>query len=255
MADTDNSIQQNLSRMSLSRRRLLGVGTAGLFAALPVAAAASGPTNLVSSLIFGSVAATPLSIGYVPHTFNGTAGEAGSPQVISLAERLRKGDAALARDGARLRVLGFYPDDDPSILATVDSLALDLHFQPFHDASFNIWSFKNGATPRVSSPLVANVPLTAGTGLQLALTYLPTGGLPMTLPLQFAIGRDTGVPKLQKGVYVLVLPSPVVARPNLRNYRLLTANDDNISALRLVRYNSVTGATPSRNPYILLSIS
>jgi len=265
MADTDNTNQSNLPRATLSRRRLIGLGAAGLLSALPVAAAAAGRNSLGSALALrpsGAPAAMPLSIGYASHVAaghncHGGAGEvASATQSVTLAQHLRQGDAALADTGATMRVLGLYPQDDPSALASVQSLALDVYYAPYHDASFTAWSFVNGSTPRVSAPFAFNVPLAASTGLQFGLSYLQAGATsPLDMRLRFSLGGEHNVAKLQKGTYILALPNANAALPDWRNHRLLISNPTYNSGLTLVRSDALSRTAPASNPYILLAIS
>ena len=115
------------------------------------------------------------------------------------ADQLTAGDSSFARTGVRLRIHGLY-GKAPAALEALPSLAVDLHFRPFHDTVVHAWRFESGDQPCPCPPTALAVPVTEAEGLNLSFTL--GDGADMAPATRFSLGREGGSAKLRRGVYL-----------------------------------------------------
>jgi hypothetical protein len=161
----------------MNRRHFLGLGLG--VALVPVAAH--------STVLRGDSGDDDrLSFGYVP-------AEGGQ---LTAASRLRAGDESLVASGARLRVVDYVQPTGAG------SLAMDVRFQPFHDATFRAWQSRTGPGGG-SNPIGLHVPIDPKTGLQFAVVR--NESLPEQETSEARLRLRGDGPKLRSGYYVVAL--------------------------------------------------
>ncbi|MEX0781294.1 MAG: hypothetical protein WD557_01500 [Dehalococcoidia bacterium] len=164
----------------MNRRHLLGLGLGA--ALVPVAAR--------SPLIGGGAAAPEsLSFGYAP-------AEGGA---LVHANRLREGDRSLSSSGVQLRVIDFVQPPG----ASGASLAMDVRFEPFHEATFRAWQSRDGLSAG-SSPVGLRVPIDRKAGLRFILVRGESSPAAETIEGRLIPGSGAG-PKLRPGYYAVAL--------------------------------------------------
>lgn len=151
-------------------------------------------------------------------------GETEGGAVVVPARSLILGDQQMATETVRLRIQGLYP----RLPAKTDVVAADLDvlFPPPDPASnrparFQAWSFKSRPVPSASPPVAFPVPLGTDGRLLLVLTVTTRQGAALVTRryrTRFTADWEDGVPKLQRGIYLLgfapvwekevLLPSP-----------------------------------------------
>ncbi len=234
---------------SLSRRKLLLLGTTGVLSVallrsgnvLQRAEASAQPRHALGT-------AAPLSVGFSPAGLDHT--------LVIDAGRLESGDTRLVGEGARFKILGLYPANDPAAHASLDWLTIDISYAPYHDTPFMAWSFRNGPVPRSSSPFTVTVPVEESAGLNLLVSYRLAGAVaPVESTIRFAAGRESGTPKLAEGVYLIALPDAHQALPDWQQYELLPESLDG-DCDRLCLYERLQAEyVPVQRPYVAVSIS
>jgi hypothetical protein len=131
--------------------------------------------------------------------------------VVVPARSLILGDQRMATETVQLRLHGLYP----RLPAKTEVVAADLDvlFPPPDPASnkpawYFAWSFKRTPVPAASPPVAFPVPLGVDGRLQLVLTVgTQQGGTVVTrrYRARFTVDWEEGLPKLQRGVYLLGL--------------------------------------------------
>jgi hypothetical protein len=136
-------------------------------------------------------------------------GEAEGGAVVVPARSLILGDQQMATETVKLRLQGLYP----RLPAKTDvvSADLDVLFPPPDPASnkparFLAWSFKSRPVPSASPPVAFPVPLGVDGRLLLVLTVVTRKGGALATRhyrARFTVDWEAGVPKLQRGIYLL----------------------------------------------------
>ncbi len=148
-----------------------------------------------------------------PVLAQGARWEDGSSLRIMPAAELFQGDTELIGRPLRLRIDGLYP---PAALVQKRwkelplSIDLDLLF-PSPDPAFSkeplrfqAWSFRRKAGWNPSPPIRFNFPLDWQVLPVIEMRIVPAGGAaPVTLRTGFTFDDEPGVPRLQRGVYLL----------------------------------------------------
>lgn len=214
------------SALEFNRRSFLGLTATGL-------AAAAWPSFAFGQDLRGDV---PLSLGYLAGSdeladlrravWRRKSPQPGQPapavpmpEVVP-ATSLLLGDQQLAGESVRVRIAGMYPRPPrmrdgllSSADLTVDFTGLDPvapEPRPFYAWSMNLGPAGHNA---VSPPLRFTVPLGVDGGLRMFLRVTPARGLGLkadggyTAATEFTVDAQPGLPRLQRGHYLLgVLP-------------------------------------------------
>jgi hypothetical protein len=212
------------ARWAISRRSLLKLGSTGTLAALALKLGSEGRPLLWPWQDMTAVHQVRASVGYwrgsgalaKPATIGFTSRVEDEPDTelpitgpLISARQILRGDPELAEDGARLTLLGMSPPDDSlDAYPELASWAIDVEFQPNHEAPFHAWRFDNGSVPSISSPSSFTVPLNVTRALEMTLSVASTSGATSSLPLLLSVGSEPMVSKLRRGVYVIALSDP-----------------------------------------------
>jgi hypothetical protein len=206
----------------LRRRDFLVMGSAGLAAlclgdlvwAEPLPAGAAFP--LPVAYLEGSAQTRDLK--HLPRDVRrpGTADKAVVHQSLAVvaADRVPLGDTSLVGRPLRLRIHGLYP---PAALTPKRrrelplAIDLDVIFPPPDPtlpapAPFHAWSFRNGQAWNCSPPVSFVFPLDWYVYPELSMRVVPAGGgSALTMTTRFTLDDEPGLPRLQRGLYLLGL--------------------------------------------------
>lgn len=227
---TNRSSNAEGSGPSLDRRTFLGFAATGL-------TAAAWPSLVFGQSSSGDIA---MSLGYLSGSDElanlrqavwrrktATAGQEGSllpaPEVVP-ATSLLLGDQQLAGETLRVRIAGLYPRVPRLRDGLVSRADLTVDFTGLDEVSseprpFYAWSLLLGRAGRtvVSPPIRFTVPLGYDSGLRMSLQITPMAGLGIkssyTAATEFTVDAQPGLPRLQRGHYLLGLLPGVWDRP------------------------------------------
>ena len=193
--------------------------------------AAGALTPLLGGVAFAAESAVEaMSVGFVEGSdtlprLRGTAwrriaarsGESDIGSIVVPARSLILGDQQMATETVKIRIQGLYP----RLPAKTDvvSADLDVLFPPPDPASdrparYQAWSFRTKPVPSASPPVGFPVPLGVDGRLLLVLTVTTRErGVLAThrYRARFTVDWEEGIPKLQRGIYLLGL-TPVWER-------------------------------------------
>ena len=248
----------------MRRRDFLAYGSSSALALAGVASGVTARSGVASPLPVDENAAELLAVGYVPGSASlarveQTMGASELPRSdtrtvhsqsmsehlplhphLIAAQSLPAGDPRFANTGARVSLHGSLPDETCKMYPELSLWSIDVEFNTLHGPlMFHAWCFQNQLVPQSSSPCSFYVPVDETLSLSLSIKrnpqYHTSTGSPIDhltydkqqARLEFSLGRETNVPKLQRGVYVIALPSVQTGRlPRWNEYRLQTANPE-----------------------------
>ncbi len=155
-----------------------------------------------------------------------------SPYMVA-AESLTEGDRRFAQTGARLSI--HCPSSAEAFCAYPELAlwALDVEFKSARcKLMFHAWCFQNDIVPQVSSDISFVVPVVDALNLTLSIKHTSREHRASVEPasrqqarLQFSLGRESNLPKLQRGVYFLALPhARTGALPKWNAYQMRAAD-------------------------------
>ena len=220
------------SALAIDRRSFLGLTAAGL-------AAATWPSVAFGQQLRGDV---PLSLGYLAGSDDLTdlrravwrrkspqpgqpAPTVPMPEVVP-ATSLILGDQQLAGESVRVRIAGMYPRPPRMRDGLLSHADLTVDFTGLDPSDpeprpFFPWSLNLGPAGRstVSPPIRFAVPLGVDGGLRMFLRVTPARGLGLkadggyTAATEFTVDAQPGLPRLQRGHYLLGILPGVWDRP------------------------------------------
>ncbi|MBZ0089762.1 MAG: hypothetical protein K8H90_05215 [Thermoanaerobaculia bacterium] len=191
--------------LEIDRRRFLAMTGAGAaLASLPGVVDAAIPVEY------------PLSVGYVegsdrlawldemPWHVNEESGLA-----LPAAE-IPSGDPALALEPLSVRICGLYPDWPWPKKLRPQEIDLDVLFEPFDPQvpsplPFAAWSFRRLPARNISAPVRFTIEMGESDGLGLRLRFENLEGRVYQSRTSFTVDRSPGLPRLQRGLYLLGL--------------------------------------------------
>jgi hypothetical protein len=232
----------------LSRRDLLILGSAGAVATIMAASRvqSSQPEDMASLAMVAERMSRPFTIGYW------RSGDDADTAVIP-AVTLPSGDNAFAGSAAKLKFRGLFPTNDPAIAGSLESLAIDVPYEPFHSEAYRVLSFTNGATPVATSPTSLTVPVDGPTGVVLALTFKTAGMTEASTTLtRLALGDEYGAAKLRSGAYFFGLPDQDGSLPDWKTYQMLPENSAGGCGIGTLACGR--DAATARHPYVLMLV-
>lgn len=196
---------------------------------------------LAQSLLTGDAAARPLPVSYLegsrdvpdlrnlavwmrqPRIAQGARWENGEALRVVPAAELFQGDTELAGQPLRLRIDGLYP---PAALVRQRRkelpLAIDIDVlfpapEPavsLEPVRFHVWSFRRRPGWNPSPPVRFTFPLDWQDLPEIEMRVVPAGGLPpVTLRTRFTFDDEPGLPRLQRGLYLLGTAPDVYRSP------------------------------------------
>lgn len=216
-----------LRSVPVSRRRFLALSAASVAGAATLGphrlAAADSPLELLSvgyvedSDGLGSLRRPPWPL--MRRTGPSDSGPAGtswteveSPYSLGVvpADGLLMGDPELSLGTAWMRIHGLHPAFDSSTARLFRSVHLHVLFPSDDPANgeFEIaapWGARGGPHPAEGLPVRFRVPLRVDGGLELYLDVERKDGSPRQLATAFTVDPVGGLPKLQRGIYLLGL--------------------------------------------------
>lgn len=223
--DLGHTMPATSDRVLLRRRDFLVMGSAGLAAlclgdfawAEPLTARTTFPLPI--AYLEGSAQIRDLK--HLPRDTR-RPGMRNKMAAVSLelmsADRVPMGDTSLVGRPLRLRIHGLYP---PAALTPKRrrelprAIDLDVIFPPPdpalpEPAPFHAWSFRNGQAWNCSPPVSFVFPLDWYVYPELSMRVVPAaGGSPITMTTRFTLDDEPGLPRLQRGLYLLGLqPGP-----------------------------------------------
>ncbi len=224
----------------MRRRNFLAYGSSGVLS-LALTASGAGAWTGVST---HTRAAELVSVGYMPGSARlvrePMSASASVSSRLMAAEALPAGDPRFAHAGARVSIHGPFPDETVEMYPELALWAIDVEFKAAKcTPMFHAWCYQNTIVPQSSSPAPFVMPIVDALSLTLSLKRRPEGqtaasqspARPMThqeqARLQFSLGREAHMPKLQRGIYLIALPGAKNrALPRWSEYQLHQASPD-----------------------------
>ena len=232
----------------LSRRDLFILGSAGAVATVMATSRiqSSQPEDMAALATLAERMSRPFTIGY-------WRSDDDAERTVIPAVTLPSGDSALSGNAAKLKFRGLFPTNDPAVAGDLESLAIDVHYEPFHAEAFRVLSFTNGVMPEASSPTTVNVPVDSTTGVQLTLTFKTASmSEPSTTVTRFALDDEYGAAKLRSGAYFFGLPGQDGSLPDWKTYQMLPENSAGGCGIGTLACGR--DAATARHPYVLMLV-
>lgn len=191
--------------LEIDRRRFLAMTGAGAaLGAMPGLVEAALPVEY------------PMSVGYVDGSDRLASladlpwrGDGPTPLAVPAPE-IPSGEPSFALELLRLRIAGFYPDWPWPAKERPNGVDLDVLFEPFDPAvpsplPFAAWSYRRKPGRNLSPPIGFNFTMEASDGLGLRLRYEGRDGRTYWSTTTFTVDDTDGLPRLQRGIYLLGL--------------------------------------------------
>lgn len=176
---------------------------------------------------------------------------------LTAASTLRAGDRTFLKRGARIKIQGIYPVDRQA-QPGLHSLSANLYYHPteLQDlVKVCIWCATFEPVSSISAATNLQAPVTRSHGLQLSLG-LKTDQAAIEVPTQLSVGQEVGVPKLQRGVYLLAARNQQTDDANWEAYQFHPATSSELkSQPQLLRqHRSQNQWVPVEFPYLVMEV-